>query len=259
MGLLDGKVALVTGGGKGIGRAVAHMFVAEGARVAVTGRTLSDVRRVAEEIGSKAVAIEHDVTKRADWKNAIGYVKDWGGRLDVLVNNAGVVVGASFLEATDENWQLHMSFAHAIFMGCQEALPLMKQGGRGGSIINVLSSWGQRPVPGFVSYCSSRATAAMTTKVLALECAADRNPIRVNSVHPGITATDMTWNAVDKMSAETGCSKEEALTAFLSFNPIKRMAEPEEIAAAVLYLASDAAALVTGIELNVDGGSLIRP
>jgi len=255
MGVLSGKVALVTGGGKGMGRAIARLFAAEGAKVAVAGRTEADVRDVAGAIGADALPIRLDVTSRDDWAAAIDAVQQAWGKLAILVNGAGLTEAGSTADLSDESWRRQMAInLDGVFYGCQAALPLMKASGEPGSIVNISSSFAQRPVPGFVGYCASKAAMTTLTKVLALELAAEGLPIRANSVHPGGTETDMLEQAL----ADTGLPREEAYQHFVGIHPMGRMGKPEEVAQACLWLASDASSFTTGTEVNVDGGSFIR-
>ncbi|QCP50352.1 SDR family oxidoreductase [Trinickia violacea] len=256
MGTLTGKVALVTGAARGMGKAISLLFAREGARVVIAARRLEDAQRVATEIGDAALPVVLDVTDRAAWDRAVAAVDARWGRLDVLVNCAGISASASTEAVTDEAWHCHMrTNLDGPFHGCRACLPLMRRSGGPGSVINVSSLFGQRPTPGFAAYCTSKAALTFFTKVFALECAAAKLPIRVNSVHPGGTETDMLEQAL----AATGLPREEAYAYFARIHPMGRMGKPEEVAAACLWLASDASSFTTGTEINVDGGALIRP
>jgi len=256
MGILSGKVALITGGGKGMGRATARLFAAEGARVAIAARTRSDLEDAAGEIGDGAIPIRLDVTDADAWRDAIAEVERHWGKLNILVNAAGFSQSAPIESASAEHWRRHLAInVEGIFYGCQAALLLIKASGEPGSIVNISSSFGQRPIPGFAAYCASKAALTMMTKVLALECAAAGYPIRANTIHPGGTETDMLEQAL----AETGLPRDEAYAMFVKIHPMGRMGRPEEVAQACLWLASDASSFTTGVELNVDGGSFIRP
>jgi 3alpha(or 20beta)-hydroxysteroid dehydrogenase len=255
MDTLKGKVALVTGAAKGIGKAIALTFAREGARVVIAGRNFEAAQRVATEIGDMALPMGLEVTDRVSWDRAINSVDINWGRLDILVNCAGISEPATTETVTDEAWQRHMrTNLDGPFHGCRASLPLMRRSGDPGSIINVSSIFGQRPSPGFSAYCTSKAALTFFTKVFALECAASRLPIRVNSVHPGGTETDM----LDRVLASTGRTREGAYESFARIHPMGRLGKPEEVAAACLWLASDASGFTTGTEINVDGGALIR-
>lgn len=256
MGRLAGKTALVTGAAKGMGRAIAGRFVAEGARVAVAARKADAAERVAAELGNGAVPVTLEVTDRAAWDAAIAAVYAAWGRLDILVNCAGITEQGTTESIAEDSW--HRLFATNLdgpFHGCRAALPLMKRSGDPGSIVNISSVFAQRPVPGFIGYCASKAALTTFTKAFALECAAARLPIRVNSVHPGGTETEMLEQAL----AETGLPREEAYAMFAAIHPMGRMGTVDEVAAACLWLASDESSFTTGQELNVDGASAIRP
>lgn len=256
MDALAGKVALVTGAAKGMGKAIAMLFAREGARVALAARSIEQAQRVADEIGEAALALALDVTDRTAWDRAVAAVDTRWGRLDVLVNCAGISESATTEAVTDEAWQRHMQTnLDGPFHGCRASLPLMRCSGEPGSIINVSSLFAQRPAPGFAAYCTSKAALTCFTKVFALECAAAKLPIRVNSVHPGGIETDMLEQAL----AASGLPREQAYQHFARIHPMGRMGKPEEVAAACLWLASEASSFTTGTEINVDGGALIRP
>lgn len=255
MGSLAGKVALVTGATKGMGRAIATRFVGEGARVAVAARSRAATEAVAAELGEAAMAVTLDITDRPMWDAAVAAVDARWGRLDILINCAGITEQGTTEETDETSW--HRLFATNLdgpFHGCRAALPLMKRGGGAGSIVNVSSVFAQRPMPGFAGYCASKAALTTFTKVLALECAAAGLPIRVNSLHPGGTETEMLEQAL----ADTGLPRDDAYAMFAAIHPMGRMGRVEEVAAAALWLASDASSFTTGQELNVDGGSAIR-
>ena len=256
MDVLAGKIALVTGAAKGMGKAISSTFARHGARVAIAARRIEDAERVAAEIGDAALAVALDVTDRAAWDRAVAAVDGRWGRLDVLVNCAGISESGSTEKVTEESWHRHMrTNLDGPFHGCRACLPLMRRSGEPGSIINVSSLFGQRPTPGFAAYGTSKAALTFFTKLFALECAAAKLPIRVNSVHPGGTETDMLEQAL----AETGLPRQQAYDYFVRIHPMGRLGKPEEVAAACLWLASDASSFTTGTEVNVDGGALIRP
>ncbi|WP_156681270.1 SDR family NAD(P)-dependent oxidoreductase [Sphingomonas profundi] len=256
MGVLTGKVALVTGGAKGMGKAIATLFAREGARVAVAARRIADAEAVARQIGEAAVAVAIDITDRAQWDAAVAAIDARWGALDILVNCAGITEQGTTEQVGEDSWRRLMSTnLDGPFNGCRAALPLLKRGGAPCSVINISSVFAQRPVPGFVGYCTSKAALTTFTKAFALECAAAGLPIRVNSVHPGGTETEMLEQAL----AATGLPRETAYAHFAKIHPMGRMGTVDEVAAACLWLASDASSFTTGQELNVDGGSAIRP
>jgi 3(or 17)beta-hydroxysteroid dehydrogenase len=246
MGRLDGKRALVTGAGSGIGRAVAVRFAAEGARVVVT-----DLRRAAAEetaaLIQGAEALELDVTDESHWKRAVREP------LDVLVANAGVSFARPVAEMTLDEWRRVMAVnLDGVFLGVKHCLPAM---GDGGSIVIVSSASGMKATPGASAYAASKAAVRLFAKSVALEVA-DRR-IRVNTVHPAGVETPL-WDEMGFFQAavaKTG-SREGAFRAMAASLPqgFKRFATAGEIASAILFLASDDATFITGTELTVDGG-----
>jgi 3alpha(or 20beta)-hydroxysteroid dehydrogenase len=255
MGLLSGKVALVTGGGRGIGRAVAGLFASEGARVAIAGRTVDELEKAAAQIGGNTAVLRLDVASAEDWRTGVDELARLFGKLNILVNNAGFSESSGLENASDEHWRRHMAVnLDGVFYACRAALPLMLQSHEPASVINISSTFGQRPMPQFAAYCASKAGMTMMTKVLALEFAGKGYPIRVNTVHPGGTETEMVMREYARM----GLSPEQKAAFVRAMHPMGRLGRPDEVAKACLWLASDASSFTTGIELNVDGGSFIR-
>jgi NAD(P)-dependent dehydrogenase (short-subunit alcohol dehydrogenase family) len=255
MGALAGKVALITGAGKGMGAAIARLFASEGARLALAGRTLKHVEAVAESLGQEAIAIRLDVASRPDWDAAIAAVSAKWGRLDILVNCAGVSQAASIEDVTEEDWRRHMATnLDGVFHGCRASLPLMKASGEPGSIVNIGSAFALRPMGAFAAYSTSKAAVITLTRTIALHCATSGYNIRANVVHPGGTETDMLEQAL----ADTGMPRQDAYDYFAKIHPMGRLGKPEEVARAALFFASDASSFTTGAEISVDGGSAIR-
>lgn len=255
MARLAGKVALVTGGAKGIGFAIAELFASEGASVALAARTIEQASAAAARIGGDVLPVALDTTVDAQWHEAIAAVDRHWGRLNVLVNCAGVTVGASLAETDDANWNHHMDVnLRGPFMGCRAALGLIKRDGAAGSIVNISSAFGVRVTPGFAAYSISKAGLNALTRVLALECAAQQLPIRVNAVIPGGTETEM----FEEELRRTGMERDKAYALYARIHPMGRIGKPAEVAEAALWLASDASSFTTGVELAVDGGSTIR-
>ena len=236
---LEGRTAIISGGARGQGAAHGRRLAEEGAAV-ILGDVLEEAGEAhaaaLREAGLDVRFLRLDVTSPADWEAAVTAA----GRLDVLVNNAGVVRVAPIAEETDDGWAATMAVnATGVFYGMRAAIPAML--GRGGSIINIASIYGPVGAPGYVAYTASKGAVIAMTKVAALEHAADG--IRVNAICPGPVRTPMS---------------EEEGDASVDVTPLRRRAEPEEISAAVAFLASDDAAYVTGAELAVDGGYLAR-
>lgn len=252
---LSGKVALVTGAAKGIGFAIARRFVEEGAAVALAARREEQAAAAAAQLDGDILPIVLDTTSDAQWRDAIAKVDARWGRLNVLVNCAGVTIGANLVDTDDAVWNQHMDVnLRGPFMGCRASIDLMKREEAPGSIVNISSAFGIRVTPGFAAYSISKAALNALTRVLALECAAQKLPIRVNSVIPGGTETEM----FEEELRRTGMERDKAYSLFAGIHPLGRIGKPEEVAAAALWLASDESAFTTGLELTVDGGSTIR-
>ena len=250
---LQGKVALITGGARGIGRAIAAAYVAEGARVAVADRLAHEAEETAAALGDSAMAVTMDVTDVASIAAGVAAVEAaWGG-IDVLVNNAGIFNMASIDKITVEDYrrQYDVNVGGTIF-AVQAVVPGMKRRG-GGVIVNFASQAGRRGEPNITIYCSTKAAVISVTQSLALELAKDN--IRVNAIAPGVIDTPM-WDVVDAQFAQyegkaKGQKKREVGLAV----PMGRMGVPEDIAGPAVFLASDDARYVTAQTLNVDGGN----
>jgi NAD(P)-dependent dehydrogenase (short-subunit alcohol dehydrogenase family) len=252
---LAGKVALVTGAAKGIGFAIARRFLEEGALVAVAARREEQADVAVAQLGGDVLPVALDTSNDVQWKAAIAKVDAHWGRLNVLVNCAGVTIGANLVDTDDAVWNQHMDVnLRGPFMGCRAAIDLMKRDGAPGSIVNIASAFGVRVTPGFAAYSISKAALIAMTRVLALECAAQKLPIRVNSVIPGGIETEM----FEEELRRTGMERDKAYALFSKIHPLGRIGKPEEVAAAALWLASDESTFTTGLEMTVDGGSTIR-
>lgn len=252
MGVLTGKRALVTGGASGIGRATALLFAREGAAVAVVDIDEASGQAVAQAIvneGGQAIFIRCDVSRAADCQRAVQETVDRLGGLDILFNNAGIIRRANVVETTEEEWDRVMAVnVKSVFLMSKYAVPVMAQAG-GGVIINTASGWGLVGGRRAVSYCASKGAVVNMTRAMALDHG-EQN-IRVNCVCPGDTDTGMLRDEARQL----GAPAEEFLTKAAD-RPLRRIGRPEEIAQAVLYLASDASSFVTGATLVVDGGGL---
>jgi len=248
---LAGKTALVTGGARGIGRAICRAYAAAGAKVAVADLLEGDAKATAEEIGGMAVSM--NVTDLASISSGVAAVEEALGGIDILVNNAGIFNMASIDKVTLEDYrrQYDVNVGGTIFT-IQAVVPLMKRRG-GGVIVNFASQAGRRGEPNIVLYCSTKAAVISITQSLALELAADN--IRVNAIAPGVIDTPM-WDAVDAQFAEyeekePGQKKREVGEAV----PLGRMGDPKDVADPCVFLASDEARYITAQTLNVDGGN----
>lgn len=245
MGRLTGKIALVTGGARGLGAAISRRLVAEGARVVISDVLDTEGHALADELGEAAAYLHHDVREATAWDTAIATVEQRFGLLSVLVNNAGVLGPVAPAEALDEAAYRNVVDVNQVgcFLGLRAALEPMRRAG-GGSIINISSTSGLRGVPCTLPYTASKFAVCGMTKTAALEFA--RHHIRVNSIHPGPFRTHMTSGDSD------------SLKAVLAAVPAGRLGEPEELAHMVLLLASDEMRFATGAEFVIDGGLTCR-
>lgn len=255
MSKLAGKIALISGGSKGMGEAIARLFANEGAKVILTGRSELEARKVAGSIGHEAIGLALEVSDRASWEAAVARIAQKWGRLDILVNSAGISIGGSIEDTDDGNWRAHMETnLDGVYYGCQVALPLMKSSGQPGSIINISSAITSRPMSSLMAYGASKSAMTAMTKTIALHCALQGYGIRANTIHPGGIETAMFEDALVK----TGLPRQEAYELWRRAHPMGRIGKPEEVAQAALWLASDASSFTTGAEIAVDGGSAIR-
>jgi 3(or 17)beta-hydroxysteroid dehydrogenase len=260
MDRVKGKVALITGGAGGIGGATALLLVKEGAKVVITDIDEAGGKQVVEDIGregGKVIFLKHDVTREQDWKEVIDKTMAEFGRLDVLVNNAGILFHKYIEDTSLEEWRRVMSInLDGVFLGTKHAIGAMKKSG-GGSIINLSSVAGLvGMVADTLAYATSKGAVRLFTKSIAIQCSKaghDCN-IRVNSVHPGFILTPMLEKVYRKEVERTGRSFEEIKKARGERAPIGRMGSPQDIAYGILFLASDESQYMTGAELVIDGG-----
>jgi len=242
MGRLDGKVAIVTGGARGQGGAEATLFRAEGAEVVVTDVLTAEGEVLAKEIG--ATFITHDVRSEEEWAEVVRRTIDRHGRVDVLVNNAGIFQRATLLDTDLETYRRVIDVNQVgVFLGMKAVAPAMIEQGAG-SIVNISSVAGLRAAAGGFAYGASKFAVTGMTKTAAMELA--RHGIRVNSIHPGIIETDM-------ITEVTGGNAERH-DRFVRGVPLRRGADPSEVARLALFLASDDSSYSTGSEFVVDGG-----
>jgi cyclopentanol dehydrogenase len=247
MGRLDGKVALISGGAKGQGATEARMFVREGASV-VFGDILDDEGKKLEAelraAGGKATYVHLNVTRADDWRAAVTTTVQAYGKLNVLVNNAGILFRASIEDTKEDDWDRIMAInVKGVFLGTKAVIPAMRQAG-GGSIINISSVAGLVGSPqNTAAYSATKGAVRIFTKSTAIQHAKDK--IRANSVHPGPIETDMIKDVL---------ANQAAWEARLRRLPMQRAGKPEDVAYGVMYLASDESSYVTGSELVIDGG-----
>lgn len=239
MNRLYDKVAIVTGAGRGIGHAIAERFAAEGASVFATSRTL------AEPFVGNVELHRRDVASEADWKRVVEAALEAHGKIDILVNNAGIIAYEAIDELDLEDWnEVIATNQTGTFLGMRTVLPAMRSQ-RAGSIINVSSIWGNAAIAGAHAYHATKGAVRTMSKNAAITYA--ESGIRVNSLHPGFTETPLTV-----------AQDAEVNQWVIGQTPMRRAGQPEEIAAAALFLASDEASFVTGSELIVDGGYLAQ-
>jgi NAD(P)-dependent dehydrogenase (short-subunit alcohol dehydrogenase family) len=249
---LQGRVALVTGATSGIGAACARELAGLGARLLLTGRSEARGEQVRAEIaaaGADAAFASGDVRDKAFCQAIVEETLRRFGRIDVLVNNAGISYAASALETTDAQWQdtLDTNLSAVFYLSRAALRPMLAQ--RAGSIVNVASDWGLVGGANAAAYCASKGGVVLLTRAMALDCA--RDGVRINAVCPGDTDTPM----MHKDYAQRGISVERGDRESAAAIPMGRMATPEEVAHAVCFLASDAAAYLTGVALPIDGGN----
>ncbi len=262
--LLEGRVAVVTGGGRGIGRAIAELFYREGARVAVTSRNTKNLQALAAELNSgdhRIVPLRCDVKDKDEVEVMIGNVVELWDRVDILVNNAGVS-GTTPIEPSgepgvdgraDSKWQeILATNLTGLYFCAREAVRYMPSGGSG-RILNLSSVLGKFGVPGYAAYCASKHGVIGFTKALALELAPRK--IAVNALCPGWVDTEMSAQGVADGAAREGVAPEEFRRRAEAGVPIGRFITPAEVARLALFLASDAGSCITGQSINIDGGA----
>lgn len=255
MGRVSGKVALVTGAAQGLGEAISRMLVVEGASVIASDINVDKVTALADELsaaGHNVHALEHDVCDESRWQEVIAHCEREFGQLDILVNNAGIGSVGNVVQESTEMWhKVHAVDLDSVFFGCKHAVPLMARS-NGASIVNISSISGIIAGHNMAAYNSAKAAVRHLSKSIALHCAHEANGIRCNSVHPVFIDTPI----LDGMARKV--SREEALQKLGRQIPLGRVGQPEDVAYAVLYLASDESGFVTGTEIRIDGGISAR-
>jgi 3alpha(or 20beta)-hydroxysteroid dehydrogenase len=242
------KIALVTGAASGLGEAIAQRLVADGMTVVVADIDLENAAIVAGALGNASISMKLDVSQERDWVDALATVEQQFGRLDVLVNNAGITTMGSIEDMTLAAFKHEFSIdVDGTFLGCKYGIGLMKKSG--GSIINMSSAAGIRANAHLCAYNAAKGAVNMMTKSIALYCAEQKNGIRCNSVHPGAIHTSI----IDKTLAQSD-EPEALLASFVEAHPVGHLGKPEDIAAIVSYLASDESTFATGAQFTVDGG-----
>jgi NAD(P)-dependent dehydrogenase (short-subunit alcohol dehydrogenase family) len=253
---LKGKVALITGGGTGIGTAIAGLFVADGAKICITGRRQEMLDKVAQALPPGRVATcSGDVTKYEDVERMVKTAEIFGGRLDVVVNNAAIDPGGTVTDVDPEVWRKVIEVnLTGPFLVMKASIPHMIKGG-GGSIINVSSLGGLRCLPGMPAYCTSKAGLIMLTQQAALDYGPFK--VRCNAVCPGATRTAMLEKALRPLTETLGTDVDGVFACISSNVPLRRVAAPDEVSGVCSYLASDDSSFMTGSVLLLDGGASV--
>ena len=251
-GRVEGKVALVTGGGSGIGRASSIALAREGAKLIVTDLNPDTAEATAAAIrdaGGTARAMAQDTTDEPRWLEVMASIRETEAYLDIVLNNAGVGNNSRMLnDTTLEHWrQVNAANVEGVFLGTKYGIEAMEAGARGGSIVNISSVYGKVGAIGAAAYNASKGAVCVFSKGAALECGKAGNGVRVNTIHPGFIETGMTQERLSDAATRKWS---------LGRTPIGRLGQPEDIANGVLYLASDESSFVTGAELVIDGGFL---
>ena len=257
MGQVEGKVALVTGAASGIGAACARTLAREGAKVVLTDiNDAGGAEQVAaiKKAGGEAVYLNHDVTSEERWVQIVAEIEKTFGRLDVMVSNAGIAVGAaSITQMSLADWRKQTAInLDGVFLSVKHCIPLMKKSG-GGSIVMMSSIAGLRGSPILAGYCATKGGVRLFAKSIAMECAQNNDNIRVNSVHPGIIDTPI-WSSIYREPPAGGGNISRAEEISKATVPVGYAGDPQDIANGVLFLASDASRYITGTELVIDGG-----
>lgn len=255
MGRMTGKVALVTGGAEGIGAAIARLVIADGGSVMLADIQLAKAQALAQQLGDDAAAVELDVRDFGQWQRAVATTLDRFGKLNVLCNVAGISEPGNVVDVELDSWQRTIDInLNGTFNGCRAALPAMEANGEKGAVVNIGSMLALRPGAIFAAYSASKAGVTALTKTIALDCAARGVPIRANVVHPGAIRTPM----YERYQHAGPATPEDIETAFAATHPMNRIGEADEVARAVVFLASEDASFTTGADVTVDGGGAIR-
>lgn len=252
---MKGKVALISGGAEGLGAAIGRLMVSEGGQVMLADLQVDKARALAAELGENAAAAHLDVRDLGQWDAVVAETVARFGKLTVLCNVAGISEPGNVVDVPLDSWQRTIDInLNGTFNGCRAALPAMEASGEPGAIVNIGSMIALRPGAIFAAYAASKAGVTALTKTIALDCAARGKPIRANLVHPGAIRTPM----YDRYKYGGSASPEEIETSFAATHPMNRIGEPDEVARAVVFLASDEASFTSGVDLTVDGGGSIR-
>lgn len=249
---LEGKVAIVTGSNRGIGRGISICLAKEGCKVVVNShkkdKSGDEVAQEIKKIGSDAIFVVADVSKESDVENLVKKTVEKFGKLDIMVNNAGILVSGTVSTLTEKDWDRQMDVnLKGVFFGAKYAVEQMLKQGKGGRIINISSIAGLVGFPGISAYCASKGGVTEMTREVALDCAKDG--ITVNAIDPGVIVTDMTKGMLDDPATKK---------MLLENTPVGRCGQPEDIGNAAVFLALDESSFITGHNLVVDGGWTAR-
>jgi NAD(P)-dependent dehydrogenase (short-subunit alcohol dehydrogenase family) len=266
MGRVDGKVAIVTGAGSGIGRAGAAALAREGALIVATDLNASAAEETASAIrgdGGKAIALSHDVGEESQWDAVIAATHKAFGQLDVLVNNAGISGKGSLADTAPEDWRALMRVnVDSVYLGTRAAIAAMQPAGtqrdQFGSIIVISSIFGLVGGVRSAPYSASKGAVRFFAKSVALECAARGHRIRVNSIHPGYIDTPLVAAVLERRAGQDGTDVASQRADLVKLHPLGRLGRPEDIAAGIVFLASEESSFMTGAELIIDGGYTAR-
>lgn len=244
---LQGKVAIVTGAGSGIGRAIARQFAREGASICLVGRRLEPLESLAQEIGSAAIACRADLSRVEDVAPVVARAVEAFGSLNVLVNNAATLIPGAAEDLTVEDWEATYNLnVRAVWLLSREVLPHMRRAG-GGSIINISSVLGLAGARNRAAYASSKGAVTILTKCMAVDHAAEK--IRVNCICPGIVETEMVAGFISNAPDPEAARRER-----IRLHPMGRFGKTEDVAPLAVYLASDESSWMTGAAIPIDGG-----
>jgi NAD(P)-dependent dehydrogenase (short-subunit alcohol dehydrogenase family) len=247
---MAGKTALITGAAEGLGAAIAARFSREGARVILTDIQGEKVTEAAAALGGHAIAFQHDVASESNWRRVIDAAVAHFGGFDTLVNNAAISVKGDIEHADFVHWRQTLSInCDGVFLGCNMALPVLIANGPS-SITNITSSLAIKAHVEMPAYSAAKAGVEQMTRSMALYCGRAGHPIRCNIVRPGSIMTPMQ----ERVLAGRGGARDDQFQKTIDAHPMGRIASPDEVANAVLFLASDEASFITGASLNVDGG-----